>query len=73
MSPSELTKSLQTLAIKRDVSPSSIDETTLGAMLFDAARTIPADHDVTEREATDALGAWLAGNGGTVRRGAARQ
>lgn len=67
MSPSELTKSLQTLAIKRDVSPSSIDETTLGAMLFDAARTIPADHDVTEREATDALGAWLAGNGGMLR------
>jgi len=67
MNPSELTKTLQTLAVKRDILPSSIDETTLGAMLFDAARTIPADHDVSEREATEALGTWLAGNGAMLR------
>ena len=67
MNPSELTKKLQALAVKRDVLPSSIDDTTLGAMLFDAARTIPAGHDVSEREATDALSAWLAGNGGMLR------
>lgn len=67
MNPSELTKKLQALAVKRDVLPSRIDDTTLGAMLFDAARTIPADHDVSEREATDALSAWLAGNGSVLR------
>ncbi len=67
MTAAELTKQLQTLAIKRDVLPSSIDDATLGAMLFDAARTIAVDHDVTEREATDALSAWLTGDGGMLR------
>jgi hypothetical protein len=67
MNPSELTKKLQALAIKRDVLPGSIDDATLGAMLFDAAHTIPADRDVSEREATEGLTAWLAGNGAMLR------
>lgn len=67
MTSAELTKRLQTLAIKRDVLPSSIDEATLGAMLFDAARAIAVDHDVTERVATEALHAWLAGTGSMLR------
>jgi hypothetical protein len=67
MNAEELGKLVQTLAIKRDVLPSSIDETTLGAMLFDAARTIPVDDDISERAATDALTAWLAGNGSMLR------
>ena len=44
--------------------------TTLGAMLFDAARSIAADHDVTERAATNALGGWLTGNGIMLRHNA---
>jgi len=67
MNAAELTKRLQILAVKHDVLPSSIDDATLGAMLFDAARTIPADRDMSERGATEALGAWLAGNGGMLR------
>ncbi len=67
MNTEELGKLVQTLAVKRDVLPSSIDETTLGAMLFDAARAIPVDHDVSERAATDALTTWLAGNGSMLR------
>lgn len=67
MNAGELTKKLQALAIKRDIWPSSVDESTLGAMLFDAAQTIPADHDVTERAATDALYAWITGNGSMLR------
>ena len=67
MNTSELTKNLQALAVKHDVWPSSIDEATLGAMLFDAARTIAVDHDVTERVATDALYAWISGNGSMLR------
>ena len=67
MNAAELTKRLQTLAVKHDVLPSSIDDATLGAMLFDAARTIAADHDVSERAATDALAAWLDGNGIMLR------
>ena len=67
MNIAELTKKLQTLAVKRDVLPSSIDDATLGAILFNAARTIAADHDVTERAATDALTAWLDGNGIMLR------
>ena len=67
MNAEELGKLVQTLAIKRDILPSSIDETTLGAMLFDAARTIPVDDDISERAATDALTAWLAGNGSMLR------
>lgn len=67
MTADELTKSLQILAVKHDVWPSSVDETTLGAMLFDAARGIAADMDVTERVATDALYAWITGNGAMLR------
>lgn len=67
MNAAELGKLVQTLAVKRDVLPGSIDDTTLGAMLFDAARTLPDDHDISERAATDALTAWLAGNGGMLR------
>ena len=67
MNTSELTKNLQALAVKHDVWPSSIDEATLGAMLFDAARTIAVDHGVTERVATDALYAWTTGNGSMLR------
>lgn len=67
MNTAELTKKLQALAVKHDVWPSSIDEATLGAMLFDAARTIAVDHDVTERVATDALYAWISGNGSMLR------
>ena len=39
-------------------------------MLFDAARSIAADHDVTERAATNALGGWLTGNGIMLRHNA---
>lgn len=67
MNAAELTKRLQVLAVKHDVLPSSIEDATLGAMLFDAARTLPTDSDVTERAATDALTAWLAGNGMMLR------
>ena len=67
MNIAELTKKLQTLAVKQDVLPSSIDDVTLGAMLFDASRTIDADRDVTERAATDALAAWLDGSGIMLR------
>ncbi len=67
MNAAELTKRLQILAVKHDVLPSSIDDVTLGAMLFDAARTIAADHDVSERAATEALAAWLDGNGIMLR------
>ena len=67
MNTAELTKKLQVLAVKHDILPSSIDDATLGAMLFDAARTIAADHDVSERAATEALAAWLAGNGIMLR------
>ncbi len=67
MNIAELTKKLQVLAVKHDVLPGSIDDATLGAMLFDAARTIAAAHDVTERAATDALVAWLDGNGIMLR------
>ena len=67
MNAAELTRVLQTLAVKHDVLPGGIDDATLGAMLFDAARTIAADHDVTERAATDALAAWLEGNGIMLR------
>jgi hypothetical protein len=67
MTATELSKYLQALAIKHDVWPSSVDEATLGAMLFDAARTIPVDVDVTERVATDALFAWISGNGAMLR------
>ena len=67
MNTAELTKKLQVLAVKHDVWPSSVDEATLGAMLFDAARTIPVDHDVTERAATDALYTWITGNGSMLR------
>ena len=67
MNVTELTKKLQTLAVKHDVWPSSVDDATLGAMLFDAARTIPADCDVTERAATDALHAWIGSNGSMLR------
>ncbi len=63
----ELVKKLEVLAVKHDVLPSSIDEATLGAMLFDASRTVASDHDVTERVATDALAAWLHGNGIMLR------
>jgi hypothetical protein len=58
---------VQVLAVKQDVLPSSIDDATLGAMLFDAARTIATDHDLAERAATDALTAWLRGNGVMLR------
>jgi hypothetical protein len=67
MTTTELSKNLQALAIKHDVWPSSVPAATLGAMLFDAARTLPADHDVTERVATDALFAWISGNGSMLR------
>lgn len=67
MNTAELTKRLQTLAVKHDVLPSSVDDATLGAMLFDAARAIADDHDVTERAATDAFAAWLDGNGIMLR------
>ena len=67
MNVAELTKKLQTLAVKHDVLPSSIDDATLGAMLFHAASTIAVDHDVTERAATDALTAWLDGDGVMLR------
>jgi hypothetical protein len=67
MNIAELTNKLQVLAVKHDVWPSSVDEATLGAMLFDAARTIPADHDANERAATDALHAWIGGNGCMLR------
>lgn len=67
MNTAELTKRLQTLAVKHDVLPSSVDDATLGAMLFDAARAIAHDHDVTERAATDALTTWLDGNGIMLR------
>lgn len=67
MNTAELTKKLQVLAVKHDILPSSIDDATLGAMLFDAARTLAADHDVTERAATDALVVWLGGNGIMLR------
>ena len=67
MNIAELTKKLQVLAVKHDVWPSSVDEATLGAMLFDAARTIPVDHDVSERVVTDALYAWITGNGSMLR------
>ena len=63
----ELTKKLQLLAVKHDVWPSSVDETTLGAMLFDAAQTIPVDQDVSERIATEALHRWIGGNGSMLR------
>ena len=67
MSIDELTKKLQVLAVKHDMLPSSIDDATLGAMLFYAARTIAVDQDVTERAATDALTEWLNGNGVMLR------
>jgi Uncharacterized protein conserved in bacteria (DUF2087) len=67
MNVAELTKKLQQLAVKHDVWPSSVDESTLGAMLFDAAQSIPADGDVTERVATEALHAWIGGNGSMLR------
>lgn len=67
MNAAELTKNLQALAIKHDVWPSSVNEMTLGAMLFDAARALPSDHDVTERVATDALYAWISSNGSMLR------
>jgi hypothetical protein len=67
MTAAELTKNLQALAIKHDVWPSSVHETTLGAMLFDAARGVPIDADVTERVATDALYVWITGNGSMLR------
>ena len=67
MNTAELTKKLQVLAVKHDILPSRIDDATLGAMLFDAARTLAADHDVTERAATDALVVWLGGNGIMLR------
>lgn len=67
MNAAELTKRLQILAVKQDVLPSSIDEMTLGAMLFNAARTIAIDHDVNERAVTEALAAWLEGNGIMLR------
>ena len=67
MNIAELEKKLQRLAVKHDVLPSSVDDATLGAMLFDAARTIATDHDVNERAATDALAAWLDGNGTVLR------
>jgi hypothetical protein len=67
MTAAELTKNLQALAVKHDVWPSSVHETTLGAMLFDAARGVPIDSDVTERAATDALYVWITGNGSMLR------
>ena len=67
MNIDELTTKLQALAVKHDVWPSSVDEATLGAMLFDAARAIPVDHGVTERVATDALYAWITINGSMLR------
>ena len=67
MNIAELTKKLQVLAVKHDVLPGSIDDATLGAMLFDASRTIEVDHDVSERAATDALSAWLRGSGIMLR------
>ncbi len=67
MTIADLTKKLQLLAVKIDVWPSSVDEATLGAMLFDAARSIPADHDVTERVATEALHVWITGGGSMLR------
>ncbi len=67
MNTAELTKKLQLFAVKHDVWPSSVDEATLGAMLHDAARTIPVDHDVSERVATEALHAWISGNGSMLR------
>ena len=70
MNIAELTKQLQVLAVKHDVLPSRVDDATLGAMLFDAARSIAADHDVTERAATNALGEWLTGNGIMLRHNA---
>ena len=67
MTTAELTRLLQTLAVKRDALPTSVDNVTLGAILFDAARTLPVDHDVSERVATDALHAWLVGTGSMLR------
>ena len=67
MTAAELTKLLRTLAVKQDVLLSSLDDVTLGAMLFDAARTLPTEHDVTERVATEALHAWLVGTGSMLR------
>ena len=67
MTAAELTKLLRTLAVKQDVLLSSLDDVTLGAMLFDAARTLPTEHDVTERVATESLHAWLAHIGSMLR------
>jgi hypothetical protein len=58
---------LKTLAIKRDVWLASLDDVSLGAILFSASQTIAANESLDEKTLTQRLQQWLDSTGAMLR------